>query len=263
MAVDSPPDTHGTQIESELNVEAGPNLNTKKEEQDRELNVETHPAESTSEPNTQKFINDLSDTAQLPSLEWQKDIEHLTDNVADELDRTNAAIGLLLLNSPKSTHIDTEDDELMENALLMPIGGEKQPDIVLEIENETQNETQKETTTVETDNDAKTTEHNNLPQDFHAIISQQDFLARISHKNFLQDFPATISHKIFLQQFPTRFSREIFPQDFPTRFSCKNFPARISHDNFLQDFPKLDPDWLTSHHPIPNAKFPAITTCLK
>ena len=73
--------------------------------------------------------------------------------------------------------------------------------------------------TVETDNDAKTTEHNNLPQDFHAIISQQDFLARISHKNFLQDFPATISHKIFLQQFPTRFSREIFPQDFSTRFS--------------------------------------------
>ena len=178
MAVDSPPDTHGTQIESELNVEAGPNLNTKKEEQDRELNVETHPAESTSEPNTQKFINDLSDTAQLPSLEWQKDIEHLTDNVADELDRTNAAIGLLLLNSPKSTHIDTEDDELMENALLMPKGGEKQPDIVLEIENETQNETQKETTTVETDNDAKTTEHNNLPQDFHAIISQQDFLKK-------------------------------------------------------------------------------------
>ena len=31
MAVDSPPDTHGTQIESELNVEAGPNLNTNKE----------------------------------------------------------------------------------------------------------------------------------------------------------------------------------------------------------------------------------------
>ena len=166
MAGDSPPDTHGTQIESELNVEAGLNLNTKKEEQDRELNVETHPAESTSEPNTQKFINDLSDTTQLPSLEWQKDIEHLTDNVADELDRTNAAICLLLLNSPKSTHIDTDDDELMENALLMPIGGEKQPDIVLEIENETQNETQKETMTVETDNDAKTTEHNNLPQDF-------------------------------------------------------------------------------------------------
>ena len=227
MAGDSPPDTHGTQIESELNVEAGPNLNTKKEEQDRELNVETHPAESTSEPNTQKFINDLSDTAQLPSLEWHKDIEHLTDNVADELDRTNAAIGLLLLNSPKSTHIDTEDDELMENALLMPIGGEKQPDIVLEIENETQNETQKETTTVETDNDAKTTEHNNLPQDFHAINSQQDF-------------PASISHKIFLQQFPTRFSREIFPQDFPTRFSCKNFP---------QEFPmiiscKIFPSWI-------------------
>ena len=120
-------------------------------------------------------INDLSENAQLPSLEWQKDIEHLTDNVADELDRTNAAIGLLLLNSPKTTQIDTEDDELMENALLMPIGGEKQPDIVLEIENETQNETQKETTTVETDNDAKTTEHKNFPQEFSARFSRNNF----------------------------------------------------------------------------------------
>ena len=64
--------------------------------------------------------------------DWQEDIEHLT-NVATELNRTDAAIGLLLLNSPKSTHIDMEDKELVENALLMPIGGEKQPDIVLEI----------------------------------------------------------------------------------------------------------------------------------
>ena len=44
------------------------------------------------------------------------------------------------------------------------------------------------------------------------------------------------------------------PQDFPTRFSCKNFQ---------QDFPKLDPDWLAPNHPIPNAKFPPITTFLK
>ena len=65
--------------------------------------------------------------------EWQEDIEHLTD-VTTELNRTDAAIGLLLLNSPKSTHIDTEEEELVENELLMPIGGEKQPDIVLEIE---------------------------------------------------------------------------------------------------------------------------------
>ena len=30
-----------------------------------------------------------------------------------------------------------------------------------------------------------------------------------------------------------------------------------------QDFPELDPDWLTPHHPIPNAKFPPITAFLK
>ena len=30
-----------------------------------------------------------------------------------------------------------EDEELMENKLLMPIGGEKQPDIVLEMEQQT------------------------------------------------------------------------------------------------------------------------------
>ena len=65
--------------------------------------------------------------------EWQEDIEHLTD-VTTELNRTDAAIGLLLLNSPKRTHIDMEDEELVENELLMPIGGEKQPDIVLEME---------------------------------------------------------------------------------------------------------------------------------
>ena len=71
---------------------------------------------------------------------------------------------------------------------------------------------------------------------------------------FPQDFPARISHKIFLQQFPTRFFCKIFPQEFPGRFSCKIFP---------QDLPKLDPDWLASHHPIPNAKFPPITAFLK
>ena len=72
--------------------------------------------------------------------EWQEDIEHLT-NVTTELNRTDAAIGLLLLNSPKSTHIDTEDKELVENELLMPIGGEKQPDIVMEIEQQKGNRT--------------------------------------------------------------------------------------------------------------------------
>ena len=93
---------------------------------------------------------------------------------------------------------------------------------------------------------------------------------RIFHKNFQQDFRTKISHKIFLQEFPTRFSRKIFhrishrifcsishnnfPQDFPTRFSSKIF---------LQDFPELDPDWFTSHHPIPNAKLPPITAFLK
>ena len=59
---------------------------------------------------------------------------------------------------------------------------------------------------------------------------------------------------LFPQQFPTRFSHKIFPQQFPTRFSHKNFP---------QDFPELDLDWLAPHHPIPNAKFPPITTFLK
>ena len=58
----------------------------------------------------------------------------------------------------------------------------------------------------------------------------------------------------FSQEFPTRFSHKIFPQQFPARFSHKIFP---------QVFPELDPDWLAPHHPIPNAKFPPITTFLK
>ena len=67
--------------------------------------------------------------------------------------------------------------------------------------------------------------------------------------------------KTFSARFPTRLSAA-----FPTRFSCKifpqEFPARFSHKDFPQDFPELDPDWLAPHHPIPNAKFPPITTLL-
>ena len=92
------------------------------------------------------------------------------------------------------------------------------------------------------------------------------FPARFSHKNFPQDFPTRISHKNFPQDFPTRISHKNFPQDFPKRFSHKifpqDFPARISHKIFPQDFLELDPDWLAPHHPIPNAKFPPITTLL-
>ena len=77
--------------------------------------------------------------------EWQEDIEHLT-NVTTELNRTDAAIGLLLLNSPKTTHIDMGGEELVENELLMPIGGEKQPDIVLEIEQQNGKKTSASTT---------------------------------------------------------------------------------------------------------------------
>ena len=58
-----------------------------------------------------------------------------------EVNRTNTAIGLLLLNSPRSTHMDTEDEELIENELLMPIGVEKQPDLVMEIEQQNKNKT--------------------------------------------------------------------------------------------------------------------------
>ena len=132
-----------------------------------------------------------------------------------------------------------------------------------------------------------------FPQEFPVRISRkiflQDFPTRFSRNNFLQDFPATISRKIFPQDFPeldpdwlsphhpipnakfppitaflkltftpppfpTRISHKILPQEFPARFSCKIFP---------QDFPELDTDWLASHHPIPNAKFPPITAFLK
>ena len=80
---------------------------------------------------------------------------------------------------------------------------------------------------------------------FPLILFPQEFPARISHKIF---------RKIFPQEFPARFSHKIFPQD---------FPATISHKIFPQDFPELHPDWLTPHHPIPNAKFPPITAFLK
>ena len=86
------------------------------------------------EPNmVEEKEGDVQTTETVATQEWQEDIEHLTD-VSIEVNRTNAALGLLLLNSPRSTHIDTEDEELVENELLMPIGGEKQLDMVMEIE---------------------------------------------------------------------------------------------------------------------------------
>ena len=72
-------------------------------------------------------------------------------------------------------------------------------------------------------------------------FSPPPFLARFSHKNFLQEFHATISCNNFPQHFPATISRNIFPQHFP----------------------ELDTDWLAPHHPIPNAKFPPITVFLK
>ena len=55
-------------------------------------------------------------------------------------------LGLLLLNSPRSTHIDTEDEELIENEILMPIGCEKQLDMVMEIEQQKKNKASTDTT---------------------------------------------------------------------------------------------------------------------
>ena len=123
-----------------LNVETSPKDNTKQlsDSEDAALNVETEPSVNMEGPMTQELKQDLpTDRETQPTgtdlnHKWQEDIEHLTD-ITTELNRTDAAIGLLLLNSLKSTHIDTEEEEL-ENELLMPIGGEKQPDIVSEME---------------------------------------------------------------------------------------------------------------------------------
>ena len=131
--------------------------------------------------------------------------------------------------------------------------------------------------------------HKNFLQEFPARFSRknfpQDFPTRSSHKTFPQDFPEldpdwlaphhpipnakfpTITAFLKLAFFPFYFSHKNFPQDFPARISHKifpqDYPTRISRKIFPQDFPKLDPDWWTPHHPIPNAKFPPITAFLK
>ena len=116
------------------------------------------------------------------------------------------------------------------------------------------------------------------------------FPARFSRKIFPQDFPTRFSQKLFpswiligwlpitlfqmlnfhqsLSFLNWLFTLLPVPQDFPARFSHKiflqDFPTRICHKIFQQeqDFPELDPDWLASHHPIANAKFPPITALL-
>ena len=144
--------------------------------------------------------------------------------------------------------------------------------------------------------------HKIFLQEFPARFSHkhfsQTFSTTFSHKNFPQDFPTLdpdwlaphhpipnakfppitaflklafspppcptrISRKIFPQEFSTRFSHKNFPQEFPANISHKHFPTNISRKIFPQDFPELDPDWLAPHHPIPNAKFPPITSFLK
>ena len=123
-----------------LNIETSLTDNSQQpiENDARGLNVEKEP----------NMVEEKEGEAQITETgatqEWQEDIEHLTD-VTTEVNRTNAALGLLLLNSPRSTHIDTEDEELVENELLMPIGGEKQPDMVLEIEQQKKNKASTDT----------------------------------------------------------------------------------------------------------------------
>ena len=125
-----------------------------------------------------------------------------------------------------------------------------------------------------------------FPTTFPARISRkifpQDFPTRFSCNNFpqqfLQDFPEldpdwlAPHHPIPNAKFPPItaflklfFSPPPFLQDFPARIYCKifhnnfpHFPARFS----LKIFPSWIPDWLAPHHPIPNVKFPPITTLL-
>ena len=136
-----------------LNVET--DKETQKDGLSHGLNVETSLTDSSQQPvesdvrglnveteanMVEKMDGEIQTTETGATQEWQEDIEHLTD-VTTEVNRTNAAIGLLLLNSPRSTHMDTEDEELVENELLMPVGGEKQPDLVMEIEQQNKNKT--------------------------------------------------------------------------------------------------------------------------
>ena len=123
----------------------------------KELNVETNSVtpecKQPSASGSQQMIDPESDLNQ----EWQKDIEHLT-NLTQEVNRTNTAIGLLLLNSPKSTHADTKDDETRGRTLLMPVGGEKQLDVVLEMEKQKQAQHKGDSTkTKENDTDSDAT----------------------------------------------------------------------------------------------------------
>ena len=108
--------------------------------------------------------------------------------------------------------------------------------------------------------------HKNFLQDFPTRFVRQIFLSWIligwlpitlfQMLNFHQLLP-------FLNWL---FPLLLVPQEFLTRISCKNFPqdfpTRISRKIFPQDFPELDPDWLVPHHPIPNAKFPPMTALL-
>ena len=116
--------------------------------------------------------------------------------------------------------------------------------------------------------------HQSLPF-LNWLFPPPPFPARISHKIFPQDFPTRFSHKIFLSWILigwlpiTLFQMLNFHQSlpflnwlFPLLHFLQEFPARFSRKNFPQDFPELDPDWLAPYHPIPNAKFPPITSLL-
>ena len=90
---------------------------------------------------------------------------------------------------------------------------------------------------------------------------------QISCKNFLQHFPELdpdwLAPITLFQMLNFHQSLPFLNWLFPLHPVPKDFPARFSHMIFWQDFPNLDPDWLASHHPIPNAKFPPITAFLQ
>ena len=168
LNVETDKETQKDGLSPGLNVETSLMDNSQQpvENDVRGLNIET-------EANTvEEMEGEVQTTETGATQDWQEDIEHLTD-VTTKVNRTNAALGLLLLNSPRSMHIDTEVEELVGNELLMPVGGEKQPDMVMEIEQQNKNKTSTNTMDLTTLNNTPE-EQDDVDSDGTVILETQE-----------------------------------------------------------------------------------------
>ena len=157
------------------------------------LNVEMNDNTSTMENALDVETRDTN--MQGDTQDWQDDIEHLKIDI-EGANRNDAAMGLLLLSSPKSTHGTDVEDDLMDNANLLPVDTTKLPDLVAEMDNEKQTKTtQDDSNDEDSDNTIVMKPIANVQQN-KANQSNQENMSTTTHTSNTLNMQQTISDSV-------------------------------------------------------------------